>query len=70
MKTPPTTWDQMISDAEQLAKQGKPHLIEIQGAQYEGSTVWFNTLVTSAGGSILTPDGDERLTGRARGEGA
>ena len=57
VKTPPKTWDQMISDAEQLAKQGKPHLIEIQGAQYEGSTVWFNTLVTSAGGSILTPDG-------------
>ena len=28
-----------------LAKQGKPHYIEIQGAQYEGSTVWFNTLV-------------------------
>jgi multiple sugar transport system substrate-binding protein len=46
----------MISDAEQLAKQGKPHYIEIQGAQYEGATVWFNTLVASAGGSILTPD--------------
>jgi multiple sugar transport system substrate-binding protein len=50
---PPTTWDQMISDAEQLAKEGKPHLIEIQGAQYEGVTVWFNSLVASAGGSIL-----------------
>jgi trehalose/maltose transport system substrate-binding protein len=55
VQTPPTTWDQMISDAEQLAKEGKPHLIEIQGAQYEGSVVWFNTLVASAGGSILTP---------------
>ena len=55
VKTPPTTWDQMIADAEQLAKEGKPHLIEIQGAQYEGVTVWFNTLVASAGGSILTP---------------
>jgi multiple sugar transport system substrate-binding protein len=50
---PPTTWDQMISDAEQLARQGKPHYIEIQGAQYEGVTVWFNSLVASAGGSIL-----------------
>ena len=50
---PPTTWDQMINDAEQLAKQGKPHYIEIQGAQYEGATVWFNSLVSSAGGSIL-----------------
>jgi multiple sugar transport system substrate-binding protein len=50
---PPTTWDQMISDAERLAKEGKPHYIEIQGAQYEGVTVWFNSLVASAGGSIL-----------------
>jgi multiple sugar transport system substrate-binding protein len=46
----------MIADAEQLAKQGKPHLIEIQGAQYEGATVWFNTMVSSAGGTILSPD--------------
>jgi multiple sugar transport system substrate-binding protein len=53
---PPTTWDQMISDAEQLASQGKPHYIEIQGAQYEGTTVWFNTMLASAGGSVLTPD--------------
>jgi multiple sugar transport system substrate-binding protein len=52
---PPTTWAEMISDSEQLARQGKPHLIEIQGAQYEGITVWFNTLVASAGGSVLNP---------------
>ncbi len=50
---PPTTWSQMIADAEQLAKEGKPHYIEIQGAQYEGLTVWFNSLISSAGGSIL-----------------
>jgi trehalose/maltose transport system substrate-binding protein len=55
VKTPPKTWAQMLADAEQLAKQGKPHLIEIQGAQYEGTVVWFNTLVASAGGSILNP---------------
>ena len=53
---PPLTWDEMINDAEQLAREGKPHLIEIQGAQYEGVTVWFNTLVASAGGSILNAD--------------
>ncbi len=53
VKTPPTTWEQMIADAEQLAREGKPHYIEIQGAQYEGLTVWFNTMVASAGGSIL-----------------
>jgi multiple sugar transport system substrate-binding protein len=53
---PPTTWAQMIADADQLAKEGKPHYIEEQGAQYEGVTVWFNTMVASAGGSILNPD--------------
>jgi multiple sugar transport system substrate-binding protein len=53
---PPTTWGQMIADAEQLAKEGKPHYIEIQGAQYEGATVWFNTMVASAGGTVLNPD--------------
>ena len=44
----------MIADADQLAKQGKPHYIEVQGKQYEGLTVWFNTLVDSAGGAILS----------------
>jgi multiple sugar transport system substrate-binding protein len=56
VKTPPTTWTQMINDAIQLKKAGKPHLIEIQGAQYEGIVVWFNSLLASAGGSVLTPD--------------
>jgi multiple sugar transport system substrate-binding protein len=50
---PPKTWAQMIADAEQLAREGKPHYIEIQGAQYEGATVWFNTMLASAGGSVL-----------------
>jgi multiple sugar transport system substrate-binding protein len=53
--TPPKTWTQMIDDAIALAKQGKPHYIEEQGAKYEGLTVWFNSLVDSAGGGILTP---------------
>lgn len=50
---PPQTWTQMIQDAINLAKQGKPHYIEEQGRQYEGYTVWFNSLVDSAGGQIL-----------------
>jgi multiple sugar transport system substrate-binding protein len=61
--TPPKTWAQMIADAEQLAKEGKPHYIEIQGAQYEGATVWFNTMVASAGGSILNADGSQVTLG-------
>ncbi|MGA9860436.1 MAG: ABC transporter substrate-binding protein [Solirubrobacteraceae bacterium] len=51
---PPQTWAQMIADATKLAKEGKPHLIEVQGKQYEGLTVWFNSLVNSAGGQILS----------------
>jgi multiple sugar transport system substrate-binding protein len=50
----PTTWQQMIDDARLLAKAGKPHYIEEQGAQYEGLTVWFNSLVNSDGGKIIT----------------
>ena len=53
---PPKTWTQMIDDAIALAKQGKPHYIEEQGAKYEGLTVWFNSLVDSAAGGILTKD--------------
>jgi len=52
--SPPKTWTQMIQEATKLAKQGKPHYIEEQGAQYEGLTVWFNSLVDSAGGQIIT----------------
>ena len=50
----PKTWDQMISDADKLASQGKPALIQVQANKYEGFTVWFNSLVESAGGSILS----------------
>jgi multiple sugar transport system substrate-binding protein len=50
----PKTWAQMFADADQLAKLDKPHYIEEQGSQYEGLTVWFNSLVDSAGGQILT----------------
>ncbi len=54
---PPKTWDEMLSQAAALAAAGKPHYIETPGAQYEGYTVLFNTLVSSAGGSILSLDG-------------
>ncbi len=52
-RRPPKTWNQMIDDAIKLAKEGKPHYIEEQGAQYEGLTVWFNSMVDSAGGQII-----------------
>jgi multiple sugar transport system substrate-binding protein len=46
--SPPMTWSDLISQAKQL----KTH-VEIQGAQYEGVVVWFNSLVQSAGGTIV-----------------
>jgi len=54
--TPPKTWNEMIDDAIKLAKEGKPHAIEEQGSKYEGLTVWFNSMVDSAGGGILSPN--------------
>ncbi len=61
---PPTTWAQMLADSARLAAEGKPHYIEIQGAQYEGVTVWFNTMVASAGGTILNPDATKVTLGQ------
>ena len=60
---PPTTWAEMIGQAEALARQGKPHYIEIQGASYEGYTVWVNAMVLSAGGQILSDDGQQVVLG-------
>ncbi|MER7487051.1 ABC transporter substrate-binding protein [Streptomyces sp. NPDC126497] len=53
--TPPKTWSEMIAMSRDLARRGEPHYVEVQGAQYEGLTVWFNSLVNSAGGAILDP---------------
>ncbi|HWI23183.1 MAG TPA: ABC transporter substrate-binding protein [Baekduia sp.] len=50
VKTPPRTWAQMIEQAKQIGADGK---VLVQGAQYEGLTVWFNSLLESAGGAVL-----------------
>lgn len=54
---PPKTWSELITTSEQLAREKKPHYAEVTGAQYEGLVVWFNALVTSAGGQIVSDDG-------------
>ncbi|HET8979751.1 MAG TPA: ABC transporter substrate-binding protein [Solirubrobacteraceae bacterium] len=57
--TPPSTWAQLIADAKRLpASDG---LIEEQGAEYEGYVVWFNSLLASAGGRVLTADNQPSL---------
>lgn len=64
-KPPPTfTWDQMI---DQAAKAGKA--VEVQAAQYEGYTVWVNSLIAGAGGQIADQSGNVKVD-RTAGEAA
>jgi multiple sugar transport system substrate-binding protein len=45
----PTTWDEMISEAERLNK-----FVQVQANRYEGFTVWVNAMIESAGTEILS----------------
>jgi multiple sugar transport system substrate-binding protein len=58
---PPTTWDQMIQMSLQLKAQGKPYQVLTMGAQYEGLVVLFNSLVASAGGHVVSDDGQHAI---------
>lgn len=57
MSDPPATWDGMLQEAARLHSEGKPSWIAVQAKQYEGLVVWFNTLLESAGGQVLSDDG-------------
>ncbi len=57
MDAPPTTWDQTVAEAKRQYAAGGPSWIAVQGKQYEGLVVWFNTLLESAGGRVLSEDG-------------
>lgn len=57
MDEPPATWDAMVAEATRLHAEGKPSWIALQAKQYEGLVVWFNTLLESAGGQVLSADG-------------
>ncbi|MCV7042623.1 ABC transporter substrate-binding protein [Mycolicibacterium moriokaense] len=57
MDQPPATWDGMVAEATRLHAEGKPSWIAVQAKQYEGLVVWFNTLLESAGGQVLSADG-------------
>ncbi len=60
-KPVPTTWAQLIADAKLLpASDG---LIEEQGQQYEGYTVWFNSVLASAGGEVVNAN-DKPVLGK------
>jgi multiple sugar transport system substrate-binding protein len=51
VKKPPTTWDQMIEEAEGLKEAGS---IQVQASRYEGYMVFVNALIESAGTEILS----------------
>lgn len=57
MPAPPTDWAGMVAEAERQYAEGGPSWIAVQGKQYEGLVVWFNTLLESAGGRVLSEDG-------------
>jgi multiple sugar transport system substrate-binding protein len=57
MDEPPQTWEGVVAEAGRLHAAGKPSWIAVQGKQYEGLVVWFNTLLESAGGQVLSDDG-------------
>ncbi len=61
MDEPPATWDEMIEMAEELRAAGEPYQVITMGAQYEGLVVLYNTLVASAGGEIINPEGTEAV---------
>ncbi|MFT3714716.1 MAG: ABC transporter substrate-binding protein [Gordonia sp. (in: high G+C Gram-positive bacteria)] len=58
----PETWDQMLSDSGDAVKANGPAQILVQGKQYEGLMVWFNSVLASAGGSILDPNDASKQT--------
>jgi multiple sugar transport system substrate-binding protein len=57
--TPPETWDEMLAMAKKLPA-GQGNILE-QGQKYEGYVVWFNNLVSSAGGTVVNADGRPTL---------
>jgi multiple sugar transport system substrate-binding protein len=57
MDNPPATWDGMVAEADRLHAAGEPSWIALQAKQYEGLVVWFNTLLVSGGGQVLSDDG-------------
>ncbi|ROZ88877.1 extracellular solute-binding protein [Gordonia sp. OPL2] len=58
----PTTWDEMLADTEAIRAKGGPSYIMVQGKQYEGLMVWFNSVLASAGGSVVGTEDPNLVT--------
>lgn len=50
---PPTTWADMLRQAQALKSAGKPYQIGLTAAQYEGYVVAFNTMMATYGGKVI-----------------
>ncbi|MGW8194716.1 MAG: ABC transporter substrate-binding protein [Desulforhopalus sp.] len=61
VSSPPQTWEELIQVADSLGEKGT---IQLQGERYEGLTVFFNSLLNSAGTTILK-DNQPQLDGPA-----
>lgn len=57
VRQPPRTWDGMVREATRLHAAGQPSWIAVQANEGEGLVVWFNTLLASGGGQVLSEDG-------------
>lgn len=56
---PPATWEEMFQISSDLRDAGEPYEIAVTGSRYEGLVVAFNTLVASAGGTLVNEDSTE-----------
>lgn len=57
VKRPPGDWNDMVAEAARLHAAGQPSWIAVQANEAEGLVVWFNTLLVSGGGQVLSEDG-------------
>lgn len=53
---PPQNWNDMVAEATRLHAAGQPSWIAVQANEGEGLVVWFNTLLESGGGQVLSED--------------
>jgi multiple sugar transport system substrate-binding protein len=57
VKQPPHNWNDMVAETTRLHAAGQPSWIAVQANEGEGLVVWFNTLLVSGGGEVLSEDG-------------
>ena len=53
---PPKTWEEVLEMSQKLKDEGKPYVIGLTAAQYEGYVVGFNTILASLGGKLVNED--------------